>query len=338
MIKFSSLSKLMLLLLALSVSLSSCEDDDDEILGVDRGDKGVLFTSSNISGQVGTIDTRDTPLELVSFDAESLDADGLWYNDASGNLVQIDRTNSVLVEYNDVIDDLDDDNGVDVNFTSSSNFSSGRGLAVVGTTQFIVAQSGTDANGDENKLVVYRKNNSAEFQRILTVNVDFALWGIQWDNGTLYAVVDKTNQLAVFNDFFSLADNATATPDRTITVDGLVRTHGLEYDAEDDIMILTDIGEASSDSDGGLFIMRNFSSITSDNLTSADYTTISGAATLLGNPVDVDYDENADMIYVAERANGGGRVLQFDVNATGNVAPLRQINVAGVSSLYLNRE
>ena len=338
MIKFSSLSKLMLLLLALSVSLSSCEDDDDEILGVDRGDKGVLFTSSNISGQVGTIDTRDTPLELVSFDAESLDADGLWYNDASGNLVQIDRTNSVLVEYNDVIDDLDDDNGVDVNFTSSSNFSSGRGLAVVGTTQFIVAQSGTDANGDENKLVVYRKNNSAEFQRILTVNVDFALWGIQWDNGTLYAVVDKTNQLAIFNDFFSLADNATATPDRTITVDGLVRTHGLEYDAEDDIMILTDIGEASSDSDGGLFIMRNFSSITSDNLTSADYTTISGAATLLGNPVDVDYDENADMIYVAERANGGGRVLQFDVNATGNVAPLRQINVAGVSSLYLNRE
>lgn len=338
MIKFSSLSKLMLLLLALSVSLSSCEDDDDEILGVDRGDKGVLFTSSNISGQVGTIDTRDTPLELVSFDAESLDADGLWYNDDSGNLVQIDRTNSVLVEYNDVIDDLDDDNGVDVNFTSSSNFSSGRGLAVVGTTQFIVAQSGTDANGDENKLVVYRKNNSAEFQRILTVNVDFALWGIQWDNGTLYAVVDKTNQLAIFNDFFSLADNATATPDRTITVDGLVRTHGLEYDAEDDIMILTDIGEASSDSDGGLFIMRNFSSITSDNLTSADYTTISGAATLLGNPVDVDYDENADMIYVAERANGGGRVLQFDVNATGNVAPLRQINVAGVSSLYLNRE
>lgn len=338
MIKFSSLSKLMLLLLAVSVSFTSCEDDDDEILGVDRGDKGVLFLSSNTQNNVGVLDTRDTPFEIETFMISGSDADGLWYNDDTGNLVQIDRTNSTLVEFNDVIDDLDDDNGVDVNFTSSSDFSSGRGLAVVGETQFIVAQSGTDGNGDENKLVVYRKNNSAEFERILSVDVDFALWGIQWDNGTLYAVIDKTNQVAIYNDFFSLSDGDTATPDRTITIEGLVRTHGLEYDAEDDIMILTDIGDAASDSDGGLFVIRNFSTFTGDTVTSAQYTTISGAATLLGNPVDVDYDEEDNKIYVAERANGGGRVLEFDAGATGNVAPERQIDFAGVSSLYLNRE
>lgn len=338
MLKISSVSKLMLLLLAFSVTFVSCDDDDDEILGIDRGNEDVLFLSSNTSGQVGVLDTRDTPFEIETFTAAGSDADGLWYDDDSGNLVQINRSNSTLVEYNDVIDDLDDESGVDVNFTSTSDFSSGRGLAVVGTTQFIVAQSGTDDNDDENKLIVYRNSNGDGYTRVLTVEVDFALWGIQWNDGTLYAVVDKTNQLAIFNDFFSNSDDDEVEPDRIITIDGLTRTHGLEYDEEDDIMILTDIGDAGSDSDGGLFIIRNFSALTDDTITSADYTTISGAATLLGNPVDVDYDENEDKIYVAERANGGGRVLMFDVDATGNVAPERQIDFAGVSSLYLNRD
>ena len=337
MIKFSSLSKLMLLLLALSVTFTSC-DDDDEILGVDRGDKGVLFLSSNTTGQVGVIDTRDTPLEVEEFSAAGMDADGLWYNDDNGNLVQINRSNSTLVEYNDVIDDLDDENGVDINFVSTSDFSSGRGLAVLGDNRFIVAQSGTDDNDDENKLVVYSNSNGDGFTRILTYEVDFALWGIQWHDGVLYAVVDKTNQLAVFTDLFANSDGDEITPDRVITVEGLVRTHGLEFDEEDDVMILTDIGDAGSDSDGGLFIIPNFSNFTGTTLTSTDYTVISGSSTMLGNPVDVDYDENDDEIYVAERARNGGMLLVFSANAVGNAAPVRSIPFAGVSSLYLNRE
>ena len=38
--------------------------------------------------------------------------------------------------------------------------------------------------------------------------------------------------------------------DRMISVDFLTRTHGIVYDRDNDMMFLTDVGEASSDSDG----------------------------------------------------------------------------------------
>jgi len=61
----------------------------------------------------------------------------------------------------------------------------------------------------------------------------------------------------------------------------------------------------------------------------------------LGNPVNVVYDAESDVVYVAELANGGGRVLSFNSvseNTGGNVAPVINNVLPGVSSLFLYKE
>ena len=83
---------------------------------------------------------------------------------------------------------------------------------------------------------------------------------------------------------------------KELLLKGIVRTHGLTYDASSDIMVMTDIGEASNtQDDGGFHMISSFSSkfaATSNNGTLAvsDQVRVAGAATLLGNPVDVAYD------------------------------------------------
>jgi hypothetical protein len=186
--------------------------------------------------------------------------------------------------------------------------------------------------------VVYSFADGTGFTRVKTIMTDFNLWGLQFADGKVYAVADNTDSVAIFNNLFDTPDGEMAVVDRYIKIDGLVRTHGIEYNEQDDLMILTDVGDAASDSDGGLFIISNFSTRTNDVFTAADYVRISGADTKLGNPVDVDYDEDDDRIFVAERLREGGLLLIFKSDATGNTAPIETIPFAGISALYLNRD
>ncbi|TXF88875.1 hypothetical protein FUA23_12480 [Neolewinella aurantiaca] len=329
--KFFPLTKLFMLLLACSVfGLSSC-DDDDEVLGIDLTDNGTLFMSSNTSGLVGIVDTKDDPLVLETFSAAGTDSDGIIYADGPERLFQVNRSSNVLVSYEDV---LDDDFDGEVEFTSSSDFTNGRGLVVADDNQIIVAEDVDDGNA----LVLYNFNDDTGFTKVKTVNTDFNLWGIEFYDGVLYAIVDNSDSIAVMNNFFDNADGATAVVDRYIRIDGLVRTHGIEYDDDDDLMILTDVGDGGVDNDGAIFIIRDFSDFTGDVVTSADYTKISGENTMLGNPVDIDYDNDEEIFYVAERLRNGGMMLSFAQDANGNVAPLNTISFPGISSLFLNED
>ena len=340
-----SLSRLSLLLLAvMALSFTSCEDDDDTVFGIDLDDDGTLFLSSNTSGTVGVLNLEDGDMPSIeTFTADGVDADGIFYDTDEGNVYQINRSANTVVEYNDVRDDLDDPNGVDVEARSdSTDFTSGRGLANFRDLRVVVAQQGVDdINDGQNAFVVYDISDDDDMiERTLTFTTDIALWGIQFVGDDLYAVVDKSDSIAVFNDFLTAnQDGDTIVPSRIFKVDGLVRTHGLQYNDEDKVMVLTDIGDAASPSDGALLVIRDFDLATvPDTLTSADYTRIGGASTQLGNPVDVEWDQEEDRIYVAERANGGGTLLIFDGNATGDVAPMRTISFPGLSSVYLHRD
>lgn len=337
--KFLFNSRLALIVLALfAVSFTSCDDDDDEILGIDITNDGTLFLSSNTSGMVGVIDANDTPFELETFPAVGMDADGIFYDRSSGDLFQINRSDNNVVVYKDVIDDLDDPNGIDVRFTSTSDFSNGRGLTRINDNQFVVAQDGGDDLS--NALVLYNYSRTNGFSRQRTINTDFNLWGIRSVDNELLAIVDNSDSLAVLsNDIFNGTDNSIADVMRYMRIDGITRTHGLIYDDEDDIMIFTDVADGGNDSDGAIIVVRNWTSVRNNaTLTASDYTRIAGSNTTLGNPVDVAYDNDEDLIYVAERANEGGKLLVFDVDATGNVAPMMSVPFAGVSSLFLNRD
>lgn len=329
----------MLLLTITAVSFTSCEDDDD-ILGVDLNDDGTLFISSNTSGLVSVLDTRDSDnREIMTFTAEGMDSDGIYFDEANSLLYQVNRSDNNLVQYEDVLDDINDSESINRGLISAAGaFSNGRGLAVVGNTDFYVAQDGDDNDEDDMSQIVLFTRNANALDRVATWNVPFNLWGIQADGTTLYAVVDNTDSVAVFTSINDAADGTTVTADRFIKVDGIVRTHGLEYYPEDDLMLLTDIGSAGSDTDGAIFVIKNFSTLTGNTISAANYTKISGPATLLGNPVDVAYDEDGERIYVAERANGGGRLLSFDLNASGDTAPKSNDLIPGISSLYLNND
>ena len=337
-----SFSRLSLLFLALAVfSLSGCNDDDDTFLGIDLDDDGTLFLSSNTTGNVGVLNIADGDAPMVeTFSAAGTDGDGLYYDSDEGNLYQVNRSNNIVVEYNDVRDDLDDPNGVDVEARSTSDFSNGRGLAF-NDDRVVVAQQGGDENDNQNRFVVYDisdDDDMIEFSASYPTTI--ALWGIQFVGDDLYAVVDNSDSVAIFTDFLGNTTGDTLMPSRFIKVDGIVRTHGLEYNAEDDIMILTDIGDAGDDMDGALVVIRNFSNLgnTATSVDSARYTRIGGDATRLGNPVDVAWDQENDQIYVAERATDGGTLLIFNNDARDNQVPARSVPFAGLSSLYLHRD
>ena len=331
-----SFSKLSLLILSvLAVSFTSCDDDDDPIIGGEFGDDNTLVLSSNTSGMVGILELDDDPLEIETFSAEGMDADGIYYDDDQGNIFQVDRSNRRIVEYNDVIDDLDDPNGIDVESRSSADFDNGRGLAV--RDDNLVVANDSDADSVMNAFYRYDITGDEEISYVGMHPTNINLWGIQFFGTSLYAVVDNSDSIAIFDNFLDNAAGDTVMPTRYFRVEGITRTHGLQYDSESDVMILTDVGDGGSDSDGAIIIIENYRDIEGDVITEADYTRIAGASTMLGNPVDVEYDPENERIYVAERLNGNGRLLIFDMNMSGDVAPADMLPFPGISSLYLNR-
>ena len=114
-------------------------------------------------------------------------------------------------------------------------------------------------------------------------------------------------------------------------------------------MIMTDIAAASGgdfDTDGAFHVITDFDSkfdAVADGATLAveDQIRFEGDATLLGNPVNVVYDAEADAVYVAELANGGGKINSYaNVSSStgGNVPPTSSAMLSGVSSLYLYKD
>ena len=70
-----------------------------------------------------------------------------------------------------------------------------------------------------------------------------------------------------------------------------------------------------------------------------DQIRVDGDMTYLGNPVDVALSVEHKKVYVAERANGGGRLLIFDYPMeSGNMKPVANINYEGASAVYLDEK
>ena len=105
---------------------------------------------------------------------------------------------------------------------------------------------------------------------------------------------------------------------------------------------MTDIGSADSDSDGAFHYIEDANSKIAavENggmLSVSEQVRVEGDNTFLGNPVDVVYDNESENIYIAEVANGGGRVLVFDdddYEAGGNISPVVNNELDGANSLY----
>lgn len=320
-----------------SMTLMSCSDDDNN----QTVSEVKLFTSSNTSGMISVTDLIPTTPTVQNFMINSTDSDGIYYQSSSDQIIQASRTNNRLEAYGNVKNALENNSSsLTLSFSSTADFNNAREIAFAGNT-VIVAQDQAPSNGDQNKLFVYEKSSGA-FTLQKTFDVDFKLWGIHFDGSTLYAIADLTGDLIVFNNF--LANNSGAiTPSKRVTIEGLIRTHGITYSSIENVMVLTDVGLAASDSDGGVIVIKNFSSVLSSvanngTISTANQIRIYGPNSLLGNPVDVAYDNVTKMICVAERANGGGRVLTYPVPAaSGDFAPTMNRLEPGCSAVFLLR-
>jgi hypothetical protein len=102
-----------------------------------------------------------------------------------------------------------------------------------------------------------------------------------------------------------------AGPNRVVTpVDGMggkisVNLHGIYYVPGDDTLLLSDVGDAASASDGQLFTIANASTVMN---TAPTVVRIAGSNTALGNPVDIEFD--GTNLYVAEKSND--LLLRYD--------------------------
>lgn len=321
----------------------SCSSDDDS-----NGDSNTpqleLFSSSNTSGSITYTDLLGATPMVRTFTVGSVDADGIYFDDDRDEVIIASRTNNRLEAYgnfrNTLLTPL-----TSLTMTANSlagDFTNAREIAV-DDNRVVVVQDQADINGNTNKLLVYQRTATG-FTLEKTFTIGFKLWGIDIEDGNLYAVVDLTGDIAVFNSIFS-KPTGTLAPDKRVTIQGLTRTHGITYSDTDNTMILTDVGLAASATDGGIVVIENFSSVFSATATGgtialSNQKRIYGPNSLLGNPVDVSYDNETNKIYIAERLNAGGQVLSFayPVSAQADATPLTARLQPGVTGIYLRRD
>lgn len=302
---------------------------------IDEGDDVLnIFVSSNTTPRVGVIGVDATDdLSFTSIDVVAEDADGIHYSSDDDVLYQLNRTDNVINAYSDVKASIANGSMPTLTATSTSDFVNGREITVLGN-KLIVAQDASDGNGMVNKFVVYNISPDAiQYDGEYTTTIN--LWGIQLVGKDLYAIEDNSSNLAVFTNFLENQEGEVS-PSRSIAVEGIVRTHGLAVDEDNNVMILTDVADGGNPDDGAIVIVRDYVSAIENNMIEAEeQVRIEGSSTTLGNPVDVSYDYQNDRIYVAERANGGGRILAFEGDtAGGNVAPSYSRDFSGASAIY----
>ena len=165
-------------------------------------------------------------------------------------------------------------------------------------------------------------------------------WDVDFDpiNRDLYVAMVNGN-LAVFRDVIggemsTIGDGDDSNNDYDFTVDFQfivnnaaievgVNLHGVEYVPGDGgTLILSDVGDAGVADDGAIYVVKNADTLdgsgASQQMRIID-ARIEGAATMLGNPVDIAFD-GTDLL-VAEKANQGGQILRFDniLDASGDM-------------------
>jgi len=305
----------------------SCEPCEEQ-----AGRRAQLFVTNNENGNISLYSV--TGDSLVTFRTDATAAEGIYYDAANDMVVQASRSDMRLDAYSD-ISTFTEDTDVTATYSSSADLESPRELAVNGST-YVVSDNGS------NKFYVY-SNNGSGFSLMNTVEVPFPVWGITFKGEDLYAVVDSSSDLAVFYDFEANLADGMMMPSKRITIEGIVRTHGLTYDGTDDVMVLTDIGDAANATDdGGFHVIDDFSTkfdalSDGDLLTLDMQTRVAGASTMLGNPIDVAYDSEEDAVYISEIGNG--KVLGFTgFGDGGDIAPSYSMDLTSASSIYFSSD
>ena len=332
--------------LTAAFSLTSCDTDpvDANTTNDSESDLSVLsraplngtsvYVSSNTSGVLGIFDISTGLMSptLKSINVPYADADGVEYDGNRDAVYQVNRTDQRLVALSNISATSDGD-AITPTAMGPSTFTNGRGSAIY-NNKVVVADDVIPG-----KLASYHvnANNISDFREY---NVGFKVWDVAVTGKDLYAIEDLTNILAYYKNFHN-AQSGDLSPTSEVSIEGLVRTHGINYDASTDTMILTDIGSASglptSATDGALVVIQNFTQKLNaagngGMIMLSDQIRIAGDMTQLGNPVDVALSSSKNAIFVAERAQQKFLVFSIPTESC-NCAPIYSTAFAGASSV-----
>ncbi|PSG86347.1 hypothetical protein [Aurantibacter aestuarii] len=335
-----------------ALAFVSCSDDDDATVVVGTPTPGVtaqtrLFATSNGGSSIVNYNLTDlNNITTKTFITANANADGVYYDASTDLAVVANRNTNSLDAYNSI---NINNSGVAVvsDFSSTADMSSPREVTVKGNF-YVVANSnpdGLDATADGEFYIYQKSGNSFTLRNV--VSVAFDVWSGVFVGDDFYVVVDKTGDLAVFNNFLAANTvDATVAPSKRITIEGITRTHGITFDASTGTGIMTDIatvGVAGAEADGGFHVIADFESkvaAVADGgtlLIAGNQVRVAGSNTMLGNPVDVAFDGSTGIVYIAEAANG--KILAFsNVSAGGNLTPIVDNDLSGASSVYLSKE
>ncbi len=328
-----------LLLTGVAISLSSCEKDRV----IEYQPTSEVFVSSHTTGKliVYNISELDEPREKI-YPVEYSDAEGLYYDRETDILFQLDRTNNQLKGYTGFSTRV---KGTPLTADLSSAVTgtipleNGREIAMSGNKIVVAANAEGTTNLLNAFFVFILDGGSLQYSGVYLSTIN--LHGIHLEENTLYAVQKDTDTLAVFENIFSKPLGNTINPDMSVRIEGITQAQGLTYHKPSDMMILTDIGSKSVNDDGAIQIITDFKAKLSaagnkGTIAASQQSRISGFNTNLGNPVDVVYEENLNIIYVAENAHTGGRVIGFAGSANGNAIPEfnQRLDAASALAVY----
>ncbi|MES2668269.1 MAG: hypothetical protein V4644_01075 [Patescibacteria group bacterium] len=189
-----------------------------------------------------------------------------------------------------------------------------RGIEVSDSLDMIIV---SDFGARDIKLFERRADGNVPPAYVIGLGNDTrSVWDTHYDRAsdTLYAA--GTDGVVLAYEGFSDTFGANG-PTRTITpsTNGTkvsVNLHGIAFDASRDTLLLSDVGSATSATDGQLFIVTGASSATGTVNASA---VISGPETRLGNPVDIM--QSGTSLYVAEKSNDLVMVYEDIFSMTG---------------------
>ncbi len=324
-------------LIGLVSALTGCAKDDNEALPkstvsrlyVSNADTDASVTSTLIFDPAdGT--SLDTP---DRFDTKLPDGNGIVFDPFSGTVFQVSRqaknvrtftvnTNGSLTAKASFVDE---------------NLPSAREIAYDRLKKTLYVASNSDS-----AIYVYvgvdTISGNARATKKLKLNGQ--PWGIHLENDNLYVVIDQNRVEVQLFQSVSALQVGSIEPSKKITIAGAKRLHGITYSAARDVLILTDIGEASLGnftSDGAIYTISGAAGKFTTGGSVVPTTAISGLSTNLGNPVDVAWDSRSekDMIYVAEKANK--KILVFKLTDNGNVAPTVSASLTSLpEAIYLD--
>lgn len=275
----------------------------------------------------------------MQYATNAKDGNGVYYNSATDELYQLSRKNKTVY----IFSNASSMSGTPVpsrTFTDTT-LSSGREITYDAKRDILYI-----ANNSDSSIRMYKKFTTLSGMTKGTVlKIQGQPWGITYDrnNNVLIAAMDLTAmRLDIFDAPSTLVAGAV-TANRSLNITDRLngtfsRIHGLSYDSDNDILVVTEIGEAAApavptpgkppfNADGGLLIFKDANAkIISGGSYAADGT-IYGANTTLGNPVDVVVKtvKGSSYIYVAEKANK--KILTFKLYA-GDKAPFNSIATA----------